>query len=265
MCRRSSADDFGRRRLGDTVRSCPLLGRAAVAIFQSSTVLNRLLTALDPGDFALLEPKLERVPFRLGAVVIEAHKPIRHVFFPERGIVSTVADTEKGRIEVGIIGREGMVGTPVILGTNRTPHVSLIQGVGEGLRISTPDLRAAMAARPTIFRPLGLFVQALIVQMAQTGYANATFNIEARLARWILMTQDRVGGEEILLTHDLLSVMLGVRRAGVTTAIHVLAAMGSIRNKRGCIEVLDRGKLIALAGDSYQTAEDEYERLMGEV
>ena len=236
-----------------------------MATFQSSTVRNRLLAALSPDDFALLEPKLERVPLALGAVVIEAQTPILHVLFPETGFVSTVANTEEGRIEVGVIGREGMTGTPVVLGADRTPHTSMVQGAGEALRISTPDLRAAIAARPTIFRPLGLFVQALIVQMAQTAYANATFNIEARLARWILMTQDRVGGDDFMLTHEFLSMMLGVRRAGVTTATHALEGMGSIRTRRGRIEVVDREKLLELAGDAYQVAEDEYERLMAEV
>ena len=236
-----------------------------MAIFQSSTVRNRLLTALHPDDFALLEPKLERMPFTLGVVVIEAHTPIHHVIFPESGVVSTVANTEEGRIEVGIVGREGLVGTPVILGTDQTPHTHVIQAQGEGLRIGVPDLRAAIAARPSIFRPLGLFVQALIVQMAQTAYANATFNIEARLARWILMTQDRVGGNELVLTHEFLSVMLGVRRAGVTTATHVLEGTGLIRTRRGRMEVIDREKLLELAGDAYQVAEDEYERLMAEV
>ncbi len=236
-----------------------------MAIFQSSTVRNRLLAILDPDDFALLEPKLERVPLVLTTVVIEAHTPIRHVFFPESGIVSTVANTEEGRIEVGVIGREGLAGTPVILGTDQTPHSYVIQAQGESLRIGTADLRAAIAARPSIFRPLGLFVQALIVQMAQTAYANATFDIEARLARWILMTQDRVGGDELVLTHEFLSVMLGVRRAGVTTATHVLEGSGLIRTRRGRVQVLDREKLLELAGDAYQVAEEEYERLMTEV
>ena len=234
-----------------------------MATLRSST--NRLLAALSPDDFALLAPKLERMPLMLGAVVIRANQPILHVLFPESGIVSTVADTEEGRIEVGLVGREGMICAAVTLGANQTPHSHVIQAPGEALRISTPDLRAAVAARPTIFRPLGLFVQALIVQMAQTAYANATFNIEARLARWILMTQDRVGGEELSLTHEFLSVMLGVRRAGVTTATHALAGMGSIRTRRGRIEVVDREKLMELAGDAYRVAEDEYERLMAEA
>ena len=222
-----------------------------MAALRSSTVRNRLLAALLPDDFALLEPKLEHVQLTLGTVVIEAHTPISHIFFPESGIISTVADTEEGRIEVGLVGREGMMCAAVILGANQTPHTSVVQGIGAALRIGTPDLRAAIAARPTIFRPLGLFVQALIVQMAQTAYANATFNIEARLARWILMTQDRVDGDELQLTHEFLASMLGVRRAGVTTATHALEGMGSIQNKRGCIQIVDREKLLELAGDAY--------------
>ena len=101
--------------------------------------------------------------------------------------------------------------------------------------------------------------------MAQTANANATFNIEARLARWILMVQDRVDRDELLLTHEFLSMMLGVRRPGVTSATHALEGMGSIRAKRGRITVRDREKLLELAGDAYQVAEDEYGRLVAEV
>ena len=233
-----------------------------MTIYQTFPVRNRLLLALAPDDFAFLEPKLERVPLTLGAMVIEAHQPIKHVYFPESGIVSTVANTDEGKIEVGIIGREGMVGVPVILGVDSTPHAFMVQGVGEALRISAEDLRAAIQARPSIFRPLGIFVHTLIVQMGQTTYANVTFNIDARLARWILMTQDRTGGNELLLTHDFLSTMLGVRRPGVTGATHVLEGTGLIRNRRGRIEVLNREKLMELAGDAYRVAEDEYERVM---
>ena len=236
-----------------------------MATFKTATVRNRLLTALAPEDFALLEPKLERVPLTLQVVLIEAHRPIMHIIFPESGIVSTIANTEEGTIEVGLVGREGFVGIPVLLGADRTPHTSLVQGTGEALQISTEDLLAAIKARPSIFKPLGLYTQSLIVQMGQTAYANATFNIEARLARWVLMTQDRASSNELLLTHDFLATMLGVRRPGVTTATHALEGMGSIRAKRGRITVRDREKLLELAGDAYQVAEDEYERLMAGV
>ena len=233
-----------------------------MALFHSSIVRNRLLSALGPDDFAFLEPKLERVPLTLQLVLIEAHQPIRHVHFPESGLGSTLADTEEGRIEVGLVGREGMIGFPVILGVTTTPHTSLIQAAGEALRVGTDDLRSAIQARPSIFRPLGLFAHTLIVQMGQTAYANVAFNVEARLARWILMSQDRGDGSEVLLTREFLSSMLGARRPVVTAAIHVLEGMGSIRNTRGRIEVRDREKLLELAGDAYQVAEDEYERVM---
>ncbi len=233
-----------------------------MALFRSSIVRNRLLSVLTQEDFALLEPKLERVPLPLRLNLIEAGRPIAHVYFPESGISSTVANTDEGRIEIGVIGREGMVGFSVLLGVDQTPHTSLVQGVGEALRISTGDLRAAIQARPSIYRPLGLFIHTLIVQMGQTAYVNVTFNVEARLARWILMTQDRTGGDEVLLTHDFLATMLGVRRPGVTGATHALEGMGSITNKRGRIVVRNREQLLELAGDAYQVAEDEYERVM---
>ncbi len=236
-----------------------------MAVFQASIVRNRLLASLAPDDYALLEPKLERVPLILQTVLIEARKPISHVFFPESGISSMIANTDEGSIEIGMIGREGFVGFPVILGVNQTPHIALVQGAGEALRISTDDLRAAIRERPSIFLPLGLYLQSLIVQMGQTTYANATFDIQARLARWVLMTQDRTDGEELLLTHEFLATMLGVRRPGVTGATHTLEGMGAIRAKRGRIVVRDREKLLELAGDAYQVAEDEYERLMTSI
>ena len=217
---------------------------------------------LAPDDFDHLAPKLERVPLPLKAIVLAARQPILHVLFPESGIVSTVANTDEGRIEIGITGREGFVGVPVALGVDSTPHTSLVQGEGEALRIGVVDLRAALLARPALFRPLGLYAHALMVQLAQTAYANATLTIEARLARWVLMTQDRTDGVDLMLTHEFLSVMLGVRRPGVTVATHALEAAGAIQTRRGRIIVRDRDLLKDIAGDAYQLAEDEYERAM---
>ena len=233
-----------------------------MALFNSSIVRNRLLSGLSEDDFTLLMPKLERVPMPLRLVLIQPNQPIPYVFFPESGIVSTIADTDEGRIEVGVTGREGVAGVSVILGVDRSPHMSLVQATGEALRISSQDLRAAIVARPSIFRPLGFFIHTLMVQMGQTVYANVTFGIEARLARWILLTQDRTDGGELQLTHEFLSAMLGVRRPGVTSATHALEGMGSIRNRRGRIEVVNREMLLELAGDAYQVTEDEYERVM---
>ena len=225
---------------------------------------NRLLAALSPDDYAHLEPMLERVPLQFHATLVAANKPIRYVHFPESGIVSSIADLENERVEVGVIGREGFVGVPVVLGTDRTPNTNIVQAPGEALRITPQALRAAIADRPSIFRPLGLYTQALFVQVTQTAYVNAIFDIEARLARWLLMMQDRVG-DEMPVTHDFLAAMLGVRRPGVTIATHVLEGTGAIRAKRARIEVRDREKLMELAGDSYSSAEREYERLIAEA
>lgn len=230
-----------------------------------SSIRNRLLANLPPDDYAGLAERLAPVTLELQVVLIEAHEPILYVYFPESGIVSTVADTAEGRIEIGITGREGLVGLPVVLGADRTPHSCFVQGIGNALRIETQDLREAIRERPSIFRPLGLYAQALAVQVGQTIYANAAFNIEARLARWILMTHDRTETEELLLTHEFLSIMLGVRRPGVTSAMHMLEGSGSIQAKRGRIRVLDREKLLRLTGDSYGVAENEYERLMAQA
>ena len=232
--------------------------------FQSVPVRNRLLGALAPDDFALLAPNLERVPIPLHATIIAANVPIDHVVFPESGIVSTIANTEDGRIEIGVIGREGMVGVPVVLGANQTPHSYVVQAPGEALRIRAGDLRAAIRESPSVFGPFGLYTQALIVQIAQTAHVNVTLHIEARLARWLLMMQDRIEGSELPLTHDFLAAMLGVRRPGVTMATHVLEGTGAIRARRGRIEIRDREKLAELAGDGYATAEREYERLMAQ-
>ena len=228
-------------------------------------VRNRLLASLSPDDYALLEPMLERVPLGFGTVLAESGQPIPHVFFPETGAVSVIADAAEGRIEISLIGREGFVGIPVALGTDRAPCTFVVQASGEALRMEPQALRAALASRPSIFRPLGLYTQFMIVQIAQTAYVNATFDIEARLARWLLMMQDRAGSDDLLFTHEFLSAMLGVRRPGVTIATHVLEGTGAIRARRGRIAVRDREKLLELAGDSYSSAEREYERLMGEM
>ncbi len=228
-------------------------------------VRNRLLAALSREDAAALAPKLERVPLTFQATLIAPHQPITHVIFPESGIVSSVADAEEGRIEIGVIGREGFVGAPVVLGTRRTPHRSVVQVPGEGLRITSDDLVDVLARHPSAFKPLGLYVQSLMIQISQTAFVNVSFDIEARLARWLLIMQDRLGSPDMPITHDYLAAMLGVRRPGVTIATHVLEGTGAIRARRGRIEVRDRDKLMDLAGDSYQVGEREHQRLMAEL
>lgn len=232
---------------------------------QQVSVRNRLLGALRPDDFARLVPVLERVTLTSGAILIAAHRPIAHVHFVEEGIVSLVADTHEGRIEIGLVGREGLVGTALVLGTDRTPHAAMVQVEGAALRVPAGVLGEALAGSPALRGVLGRYVQALMVQVGQTVHAGMDLTVEGRLARWIVMTHDRLGRDELPLTHEFLSLMLGVRRPGVTTAMHVLEGAGMIQAKRGRITVRDREKLEDLAGDSYGLAEVEYERLLADV
>ena len=232
---------------------------------QQTAARNHLLAALTAEDFELLQTRLEKVPLNFRDMILEAKAPIQHVYFPERGIASILANTAEGRIEVGMIGREGMVGLPVVLGLIRSPHGFLIQAAGEAQRITAKDLRAVIARSPSVNARLLRYVHAMMVQTAQTAYANASFDIEARLARWILMTHDRLESDELPLTHEFLSMMLGVRRPGVTVAVQALEGRGLIRASRGCITVLARTKLEAVAEDAYGVSEAEYASIMGQA
>ena len=225
---------------------------------------NRLLLALSVQDVSLLQPQFERVPLPLRTCLAEPNTPIQHVYFLDEGIASVVASTPQGRrIEVGIVGREGLTGLPVLLGTDRSPHACFVQTAGSGLRIQADVLRRALGASAALHRHLLRFVQAFMVQMGQTALANACHVIEQRLARWLLMCHDRVDGDGLSTTHEFLSLMLGVRRAGVTVALQAFEERGLIVTKRGQIAVLDRAGLEAVAGDSYGLCEAEYERLIG--
>src|SRR3954454_15277874 len=234
----------------------------AMAHLQHASVRNRLLATLTPDDFDLLQPHLVAVPLEMRHWLIAAGEPIQHVYFPERGIVSILADTTEGKIEVGMIGPEGVAGLPVVLGIERSPHSYLVQAEGEALRITAPDLRTAMQYSPSLHARLLRYAHALMVQTAQTAYANAGFTMEARLARWILMTDDRLEGDELPLTHDFLSMMLGVRRPGVTIAVQNLESNRLIRAKRGHITVLDRTGLEGVADSAYGASEAEYASVM---
>lgn len=217
---------------------------------------------MPPEDFARLAPALETVSVPLRELLILPLQPITHAHFIEEGIVSLVADTVEGRIEIGVIGYEGMCGAPLVLGADRTPHTALVQSDLVALRLPATILQAALDESAPLRSLLGRYVQSLIVQVGHTVYANTDLTIEARLARWILMTHDRLQKDELILTHEFLAMMLGVRRPGVTTATHVLEGSGMIRARRGRIIVIDRDKLEDLAGDAYGPAEAEYERLL---
>lgn len=224
-------------------------------------VRNRLLAALPPAEFERLGPRLTWRTFPLRDVVIEAGKPIEEVYFPESGLVSFVSPNDV-ETEVGIVGREGVVGASVILEVDRMPLKVVSQIAGAGFTIPTRALQDEVKQGGMFRGLIARYVHVFMMQAASTAYANAHFTVEQRLARWLLMTHDRLDGDEIELTHDLLAVMLCVRRPGITVATHVLEGNHAIRARRGRITILDREKLISLAGDGYGFAEAEYERVM---
>jgi CRP-like cAMP-binding protein len=224
---------------------------------------NRLLNRLNPQDSALLSPHLERVELALRDPLEQRGMPLEFVYFFEEGIGSIVAKMASGRdAEVGILGHEGMTGTVAVLGDDLAPHDCFVQLAGAAMRIPIAPFRDALEQSPTLQRFLLRFVQCLMMQTSYTALANARQQLESRLARWLLMCEDRAGAE-LNLTHEFLSIMLGVRRPGVTVAIQVLEGNGLIRATRGKIVIRNREALIELVDGSYGAPEAEYERLIG--
>jgi CRP-like cAMP-binding protein len=233
-----------------------------MVVLQQASIRNYLLASLSVDDFGLLARHLEPVRLELHNYLFRAGETISHVVFPESGIISLVADIEEGRFEVGMAGYESVVGVPVVLGVEHTPHTALVQGAGEGLRMTALQLQSAMNQSPSLRSILLRFVHTFMVQVSQTAYANAAYDIEARLARWILMSHDRVDGDELVLTHEFMATMLGTGRPGVTFAVQRLEGNGLIRATRGRLTVRNRQGLEDLAGNSYGMAEREYTNVL---
>jgi CRP-like cAMP-binding protein len=227
---------------------------------------NKLLQRLTSGDLSLLEPHFERLTLKLKTVLQRPGVPIEFVYFPETCIASVIARMPLGSdAEVGVVGFEGMTGTPIVMGDDRQPCECVIQSPGDGTRLPAKALVEAIAVSPTLRLFLLRYVQSLSTQTSFTALVNARSKLEERLARWLLMCHDRVDGDELALTHEYLSIMLGVRRPGVTVAIQGLEGKGVIRAKRGVVIIRDREALVELANGAYGIPESEYERLVGKL
>jgi CRP-like cAMP-binding protein len=218
-----------------------------------------------PPDLALLRPYLERVHIGQDQSLAVAHQPIRYVYFPEGGIVSHTASTSgDGKTEVGIVGRDGLTGLPVLLGSDRSPHDTFVQvDHASALRIDADAFRGVMMRCGTLQSLLLRYVQAFLVQSMYSTVSNAHYGMEARLARWLLMCHDRLDGAEICLTHEFMSMMIAAQRTSVTVCLHILEGAGAISSKRSRVIILNRKKLEDLAGDAYGLPEAEYRRLIG--
>jgi CRP-like cAMP-binding protein len=222
---------------------------------------NRLLNILSADDRQLLTLHLKPVELKLRHTLEKANQPIEHVYFLEDGIASVVGDSRTfGQIEIGIIGKEGVTGLHVILGSDRSPHETFMQVAGSALRIDTQKLRAAMDKSRTRHQLLLGYVQVFMIQTSQTAVANAAAVLTQRLARWLLMCEDRLNAKPMPLTHQFLAMMLGVQRSGVTIALGELENRELIQCKRGQIIILDRPALEKLTNGTYGLAEAEYKR-----
>jgi CRP-like cAMP-binding protein len=223
---------------------------------------NRLLCGLAEADRALLQSLLSPVTLPVNKSLEASNRRIAFVYFPESGLVSTVArGSAHHAVEIGLIGNEGMTGLAVMLGAGQTPHESFVQATGAGWRIAAADLRLAMNASESLRDRLLCYAHTLTVQMGYTALANARYKIEERLARWLLMGHDRASGDQVILTHEFLAMMLGTRRPGVTTTLNLLERAGLVRTERGRVTILDRAALEEAANGCYGGAEAEYARL----
>lgn len=221
---------------------------------------NSLLEALPRKEYKLLEPLLEPVAFSFGETIYVHRELIQHVYFPTDSLVSllTVVDDHQA-LEVGMVGSEGMLGTPLALGVRDSPVLAVVQGGGLALRMSTADFLITFRQSPTLQREIYRYIYELMIQMTQTAACNRFHQIEARLARWLLMTRDRVRSNQFHHTQELLGNMLGVRRVGVTKAAGELKRRKLINYFRGEITILDEAGLEAAACPCYQIVKKMHE------
>ena len=221
---------------------------------------NRILTALPHEEFERIRPKLREVSFQIGETVYLPEEQIDYAYFVNRGIISWLAAVENGNtVEAGVIGPEGLAGVAVVLGANSTPNQGLAQSDVQASRIAAKDLIEEFRQNGKLNQMLLRFVQSMFTQVAQTAACNRLHTLDQRLARWLLMTHDRIGESTLQLTQEFLSRMLGVRRAGVSVAANSLRQQGVIDYHRGDIVVVNRPGVESLSCECYKIVKQEYD------
>jgi CRP-like cAMP-binding protein len=229
-----------------------------------STTGNRLLAGLpQPLRQRLLE-RFEPVELRLAQVLCTYGERMRYAYFPTHSFISLIAPMEgHAGLEVGLVGDEGMVGISLMLGIEAAPMHALVQGAGAAWRMESGALLTELRRSPPLQQLLNGYLYVTLTQLAQTAACTRYHLVEARLARWLLMTRDRAHADEFYITHTFLSHMLGVRRAGITRAAVALRKRGLIRYSRGVLTVLDRDGLEEAACSCYADTKDDYTRVLG--
>lgn len=227
-------------------------------------VANRVLASIPPKDYRRLQAQLEPVTVGFGQVLYDPGQKIRHVYFPVDCLISLLTTVDRRRsLEVGMVGNEGMAGMPFILGMGVSGVRALVQGGGDALRMASASFRIEFDCNAPLQEALHRYTYALMAQISQTAACNRFHEAEERLARWLLMTRDRVASDEFRLTHQFLGHMLGLRREGVSEAASALKERGLIAYSRGAIHVLDVKGLKASACSCYQIVKTVYDRAQG--
>lgn len=230
---------------------------------QVPPLANRLMAALPQAEAERWLPQLEWVRLGLGDVLYESGRTLSHVYFPTTAIVSLLYVLEDGAsAEIAVVGNEGLVGIALFMGGGSTPSRAVVQSAGEGYRLRASAMQTEFERGGPVMHLLLRYTQALITQMAQTAVCNRHHSLDQQLCRWLLLSLDRLAGNELVMTQELIANMLGVRREGVTESALKLQAAGLIRYARGRINVLDRAGLEARSCECYEVVRKEYQRLL---
>ena len=226
-------------------------------------VTNRLLDALLNKDREQLLANCEHVELNIGEVLYRAGEVVPHVYFPTGGFISLVAPIDSTNLEVGLVGNEGVLGITLLLGVDIAPFTALVQGTGTALRITASSFLRILEQSPELHQVLKRYLYVTMSQLAQTAACTRFHLVEGRLARWLLMTQDRAHSDQFHITHVFLAYMLGVRRVGITKAANALQQQKLISYQRGDITILDRAGLEAASCGCYRADKEIYGRIMG--
>ena len=228
--------------------------------------LNHLIAALPPAELQRWQPQLEAVTLTLGEVLYESGSTLSHVYFPTTAIVSLLYVMENGAsAEIAVVGNEGLVGISLFMGGESTPSRAVVQSAGHGWRLPAQAMKDEFNRGGPVLHLLLRYTQALITQMAQTAVCNRHHSLDQQLCRWLLLSLDRLNGNQLVMTQELIANMLGVRREGVTESALKLQQAGLIRYARGHITVLDRPGLEQRTCECYAVVKKEYDRLLPDL
>ncbi len=234
------------------------------AAYANDALKNHLLATLPADEFTRVKSNLEPVSFKLGEVLFESGDKLDYAYFPTTAITSLLYIMQNGATaEIGVIGNDGLCGHALVLGGDSMLNRAIIQSAGAAFRMKAKDLKAEFVLGGVFQKMLLRYTQALMTQISQTAVCNRLHAVEQQLCRWLLLSHDRLDSDKLVMTHDLISNMLGVRREGITLAAQKLARRKLIKNVRGTIMIIDRQGLEQTVCECYAVVNDEYNRLLG--